>query len=63
MTLRTARLAAAATALAVVAAPFATTPASAMICPDPLRPVCGTLGVVCQALEDNPKIPDCPPLG
>lgn len=63
MKIRTLRLAVAATALALVAAPFATSPASAMICPEPAQPVCSTLGVVCRVLEDSPKIPDCPGLG
>lgn len=57
------RLALATTALALGAAPFAVQPASAAVCYPAFEDICYQAGVGCRILADNPKLPDCPPMG
>ncbi|HEX8001460.1 MAG TPA: hypothetical protein VF519_02060 [Mycobacteriales bacterium] len=56
------RLVLAAGAVAV-AGVLPATSASAAVCAPWAQDICETLGVVCRTLRDNPKLPDCPPMG
>jgi hypothetical protein len=56
------RLLLTAAAVAAAGASFAQ-PASAAVCHPAFRDVCATAGIPCRMLADNPKLPDCPPMG
>lgn len=53
--MRSLRLSVAAVAVALTAAPFATAPASAMMCADGFEAVCFAIGTACQTLNELPK--------
>jgi hypothetical protein len=34
-----------------------------MVCNPAFQEVCETAGIPCRMLAENPKLPDCPPMG